>query len=155
MGQFAFTSPRLCGVRVLHGDAAYEVYEPMVEGNGLTAFNTQYHGMLSGAPRFFPLPPPPPPRWQPGSPHSGDCLAQPALREFVVDPMIVRARSDDTLELRVELAHPSAKLSRPASLDPGSGNGLAGEEEICYSPQTSQDEGRQGGLPWQARRRRW
>ena len=40
-------------------------------------------------------------------------------------------------------------------LDPGSGNGLPRDEQICYSPQTSQGEGRQGGLPWQARRRRW
>ena len=40
-------------------------------------------------------------------------------------------------------------------LDPGSGNGLARDEEIGYSPQTSQDEGRQGGLPWRAQRPRW
>src|SRR5262245_18534755 len=40
-------------------------------------------------------------------------------------------------------------------LDPVSGNGLSRAGRFCYSPQTSQDEGRQGGLPWQARRRRW
>jgi hypothetical protein len=40
-------------------------------------------------------------------------------------------------------------------LDPGSGNGIAQNEDICYSPQTSQDEGRPGGSPWRAQRRRW
>jgi hypothetical protein len=42
-----------------------------------------------------------------------------------------------------------------AGLDPGSGNGIAQNEGICYSPQTSPDEGRQGGLPWRAQRPRW
>jgi CRISPR-associated endonuclease/helicase Cas3 len=40
-------------------------------------------------------------------------------------------------------------------LDPGSGNGLPRDRRFCCSPQASQGEGRQGGLPWQARRRRW
>jgi len=48
-----------------------------------------------------------------------------------------------------------ARRSVQAYLDPGSGNGLSRGEPICYPPQTSQDEGRQGGLPWQARRPRW
>src|SRR5215472_7413657 len=46
-------------------------------------------------------------------------------------------------------------VGKVLALDPGSGNGLPRDEQICYSPQTSQGEGRQGGLPWQARRRRW
>src|SRR5262249_50706074 len=45
--------------------------------------------------------------------------------------------------------------SLETKLDPGSGNGLARDGRFCYSPQTSQGEGRRGGLPWRARRRRW
>jgi hypothetical protein len=75
-------------------------------------------------------------------------LNRPELRDPPWQPVVPLALADEDESI-------FTTIRQGDLLDPGSGNGIAQNEEMCYSPQTSQDEGRQGGLPWQAQRQRW